>query len=291
MNTQLRTHPWPTSTGATDPIRTPGTTAIVTVNYNTKPLVTQLIWTIFDALGDGFAKLLVIDNHSADGSQDLLHALADDGLIDYRANDRNTYHGPALNQAFDELSRAQQAGQAGDGPAINAIWVLDSDCVVLRPDALAEATSVMTQTGAAIVGQPVWDEWNPGTFGLHSLLIDPAQVWRDPIVPFEEDGEPSRRLQESCITAGLTMTPFGFTADKHIVHLGRGTLAQIAENELQDNRFFAWAADHAAPHYAEAPGGEEAYAGVHARFLEAVPTLDPRTVIAAIRRAADRGNP
>lgn len=291
MNSQLRNHPWPTATGGTDPIKTPETTATVTVNYNTKSLVTQLIWTIFDALGgDGFAKILVVDNHSSDGSQDLLQALADDGLIDFRANDQNTDHGPALNQAFDELSRAQQSGI---DRAIHAIWVLDSDCVVLRPDVLAHATSVMTDTGAAIVGQPVWDEWNHGTFGLHSLLIDSAQVWRNPIVPFEEDGEPSRRLQESCIAAGLTMTPFGFTAGKHIVHLGRGTLAQIAENKLQDNRYFAWAEKHSAPHYAAVPDGERAYAGVQARFMEAVPMieiLDHRAVTSAIRQRVDQGN-
>lgn len=130
-----------------------------------------------------------------------------------------------LNQAFDALSRAQRADT---GPTIDAIWVLDSDCVVLRPDALTQALDAMTTTGAAIVGQPVWDEWNRGTFGLHALLIDPAQVWRDPIAPFAEDGEPSRRLKESCIEAELTMTPFGFTADGYIVHLGHGTLAQVA---------------------------------------------------------------
>ena len=145
----------------------------------------------------------------------------------------------------------------------------------------------MTATNAALVGQPIRDRWNAGTFGLHSLLVDPALVWRDPIAPFEEHGEPSRHLQESVITAGLTMTPFPFTADGHIVHLGRGTLARVAAMEERDNRYFAWAKDHATPHYAEAPGSDRAYAAIHAAFERNVPTLDPGAVVAAVRRAAE----
>lgn len=282
MNHETRHHPWPIET---DPVKTPGATAIVVVSYNTQELVTQLIWTIHRALGpDGFARILVVDNASTDGSREILRALAEEGLIDLIALDRNIYHGPALNAAFDHLARTCDEG----GPPIDAVWVLDSDCVVLRPDVLSVATAAMTETNAAIAGQPIWDEWNGGTFGLHSLLIDPAQVWRHPIVPFEEHGEPSKHLQESVIAAGLTMTPFPFTADRHIVHLGRGTLAQVAGAEERDNRYFAWAEDHHAPHFTEEPGAEQAYAEIHAAFQEDVPSLDldPGTVVAAIRRAA-----
>lgn len=280
MNHDTCRHRWTTGT---DPVKTPGTTAIAVVTYNTRDLVTQLIWTIHRALGpDGFARILVVDNASTDGSREILKALADEGLIELIALERNIYHGPALNAAFDHLARAAEQGS----PPIDAVWVLDSDCVVLRPDALRLATAAMTETNAAIVGQPVWDEWNGGTFGLHSLLIDPTRVWRNPIVPFAEHGEPSKHLQESVIAAGLTMTPFPFTADGYIVHLGRGTLARVAQASERDNRYFDWARDHHAPHFTEEPGAEPAYAEVHAAFERDVPrlNLDPHTLIAAIRR-------
>ncbi len=279
-----RHHPWPIAPGGADPVRTPATTAIVTVNHNTGDLIAQLIWTLYRTLGpDGFARILVVDNASTDGSRPILRALADDGLIELIERDRNPYHGPGLNAAFDHLARNRH----NEGLLIDAVWVLDSDCVVLRPDALALATTVMTETSAALVGQPVWDEWNGGTFGVHALLVDPAIVWRDPLAPFEEHGEPSRHLQESVIAGGLTMTPFPFTADGHIVHLGRGTLARVAAMEERDNRYFEWAQDHAAPHYTEEPSAEGAYATIHAAFAREIPALDSQSVVAAIRRAAD----
>lgn len=286
MTHDTRRHPWPTDPIAlddADPVRKPATTAIVTVNHNTRDLTAQVIWTISRTLGpDRFARILVVDNASTDGSREILQALADDGLIDLIASDRNIYHGPGLNAAFDHLALARH----NSGSPINAVWVLDSDCVVLRPDALSLATRAMTESNAALVGQPVWDEWNAGTFGLHSLLVDPALVWRDPIAPFAEHGEPSRHLQESVIAAGLTTTPFPFTADRHIVHLGRGTLARAAAMDERDNRYFTWAEEHHAPHYAEESGSDRAYATVHAAFERDVPTLDPGAVVAAVRRAA-----
>lgn len=283
MNHDTRNHPWPV---ATDRVKTTATTAIVVVSYNTRELITQLIWTIHRALGaDGFAPILVVDNASTDGSRPFLRGLADEGLIELIALDHNIYHGPALNAAFDHLAHAR----AESGPSVDAVWVLDSDCVVLRPDVLSLATASMTESGAAIVGQPVWDEWNGGRFGLHSLLIDPAQIWRDPIAPFEEHGEPSKHLQESVLAAELTMPPFPFTADGHIVHLGRGTLAQVAGADERDNRYFAWAQDHHTPHFTEEPTAERAYAEIHAAFQREVPDLDPQSIVTAVRRFIDQG--
>jgi len=284
MHYDTRHHPWPTDTA---PAKTPATTAIVTVNHNTRELIVQLIWTLHRALGpDGFARLLVVDNASTDGSRDILGTLAAKRLIELVTSDQNAYHGPGLNRAFDHLAQSQGKGSA----AIDAVWVLDSDCVVLRPDVLDLATRTMTETHAAIVGQPVWDEWNGGTFGLHSLLIDPGQVWRDPVVPFAEHGEPSKHLQESAIAAGLAMIPFPFTAERHIIHIGRGTLAQVARTQERDNRYFNWARDHHLPHYAEEVGSEQVYAEVHAAFRREVPSLDvdPRVIVSAIHHAADR---
>ncbi|CAA9569886.1 MAG: hypothetical protein AVDCRST_MAG87-2306 [uncultured Thermomicrobiales bacterium] len=280
---ETRHDAWPVAPASAAPGVTPATTAIVTVNHNTGDLIAQLIWSLYRVLGlDGFARILVVDNASTDGSRPILRALADGGLIDLIAMDYNPYHGPGLNDAFDHLATSRHNGRT----PIDAVWVLDSDCVVLRPDTVGIATRAMTETNAALVGQPVWDRWNAGTFGLHALLVDPAQVWREPIASFAEHGEPSRNLQESVIAAGLTMTPFPFTADGHIVHLGRGTLARVAAMEERDNRYFAWAKDHSAPHFAQEPSADRAYAAIHAAFRRDVPTLDPHSVVTAINRAA-----
>jgi glycosyltransferase involved in cell wall biosynthesis len=278
MDHEARNHPW---TADADQEKTPQTTAIVTAHHNTYQLIVQLIWSIYRNLGaGGFAKFVVVDNNSSDGSQEFLRRLAEEGLIDLIENTRNEYHGPALNQAFDYLSVLQQKG---NNPTINAIWVLDSDCVVLRPDTLASATRIINRTRAALVGQPVFDKWSNGTFGLHSLLVDPAKVWRDPISPFEEHGEPSKHLQESCIQAGLRLTPFSFTAEGYIIHLGRGTLAALVNKKETSNRYFEWAKDHFQPHYAGEKSAENNYKEFLADFYRATPDFSVESVINSIK--------
>ena len=42
------------------------------------------------------------------------------------------------------------------GP-VTAVWLLDSDCVVLRPDALSAPCAVMRETGAALDRQRGYD--------------------------------------------------------------------------------------------------------------------------------------
>ena len=81
---------------------------------------------------------------------------------------------------------------------IDYIWVLDSDCVVIRGDTLSKATRALHQSGAALAGHAVANQWHvEEAIGLYSLLLDPGQVWRDPITPFEDSGEPSLTLQLS----------------------------------------------------------------------------------------------
>ncbi len=278
MTHQTRNHPWPLKTNSN---KNPKSTAIVCVNYNTKELITQLIWSIYRNVGSlGFAKLVIVDNHSTDGSIEILRCLENVGLIKLIENSQNIYHGPALNQALDFLAVKQKNKNYQE---INAIWILDSDCVVLRPDALENATQVMTESKAAIIGQPVYDKWSKGSFGLHSLLIDPWQVWRNSIIPFEEHGEPSKHLQESCNEQGLILTPFDFIKNRYIIHLGRGTLAEIKKNKDENNRYFGWARDHFQPHYAGEEGIEDIYNKLKAAFYKDVPYFEPLTIVNAIK--------
>jgi hypothetical protein len=55
-------------------------------------------------------------------------------------------HGPALTQAMSFLaSRGSELPQW--------VWVLDSDAVISRPDALVKAVNRAEETDAAIVGE------------------------------------------------------------------------------------------------------------------------------------------
>lgn len=282
MNHEVRNNPCPTNY---DEQKTPQTTAIVTVNYNTCKLILQLIWSLYHTIqSKNFAKIVVVDNNSSDGSQDFLRALAKENLIDYRENSENLYHGPALNQAFDYLSMTQKKSPTGN---INAVWVLDSDCVVVHPKTLVHALSVMNETHAALVGQRVNDVWNNGKFGLHSLLVDPAKVWRDPISPFEEHGQPSDRLQESCLQAGLPLAPFDFTREGYVIHLGRSTLAAIAQKNEVNNTYFQWAREHSQPHFAGEPTAKGKYEAFLKDFYHAVPNVNLNTVINSIKKQAE----
>ena len=259
------------------------TTAIVVINYNTKQLIIQLIWSLYNFLKPAdFVKLMIVDNDSSDGSQQVLRKLSEEKMISYIENKKNLYHGPALNQAFDALSKAQQ----DKGSQVNAIWVLDSDCVILKPDTLVVAIKIMNENQAALVGQPVVDKWNNGAFGLHSLLVDPQQIWKDPIAPFEEHGQPSQHLQESRIQARLKVAPFNFTSEDYVIHLGRSTLAAIVNKKEKENRYFEWATKNSVPHFAGEPNAKENYEAFQKKFYQAVPNFEIETVVNAIKQIA-----
>ena len=84
------------------------------------------------------------------------------------------------------------------------VWILDSDCVVLRDDTLCHAAEALASAGAALCGQRSSNAWHSEeTIGLYSLLFDPTQVWLDSIRPFDSSGEPSLALQLDCASAGL----------------------------------------------------------------------------------------
>jgi hypothetical protein len=234
-----------------------GRPGIVVVNYNTRRLVAQLIYSLYRTLRPPTFSLVVVDNGSTDGSAELLSDLAAAGLCDLIRNPDNRYHGPGLNQGVSHLARATQ--HAGAVP-ISAVWLLDSDCVVVRPDALSAPCAVMRDTGAALVGQRGYDTSDEDELlGLHSLLIDPAQVWQPTIPPFQDHGSPSEALQRSCAQAGLLAVDFPYTRAGYILHLGRGSLREIVATGDRTNRHYEWATTHNEPHFALEADAPAAY--------------------------------
>lgn len=262
---------WPENAGVH-----PSGVAVVTVNHNTAPLIGLLLWSLHRVLKTAaLGQIVVVDNGSSDSSLELLNGIADAGVCHVIANAENRGHGPALNQGVSYL--AERARITGRAPAW--VWILDSDCVIASPDALTSALRRSVETGASVTGEHQPDPWHGvDRFGTHCLLIDPARAWQDPIATFEAGGDPSFALLSSCQAAGLGLTEFGFQREGHVIHRGRGTLAQLVESGERSNPLYGWAVDHHEAHFGGIAGAKARYLELTARFESEVPTLDARTL-------------
>jgi len=212
---------------------------VVTVNSNTREFVARLLFSLYRTLPHGSVQtIVVVDNASTDGSVELLRALAAARLIHLIENAQQRYHGPALNQAFSYLARARHEQSAA---AVDYVWILDSDVVVLRPDALARPLARLRAAQAALIGQFEYVTVAQGYAELWSLLVDPALVWRLALPPFDEDGAPAQRLQVALRILDLPILSFPYCRDEYILHAGGGALLAIASGGFAGNRYFDWA--------------------------------------------------
>jgi Glycosyl transferase family 2 len=261
---------------------------VAVVSHNTMDLTAQTVYSLFRHVRTPRFHLVVVDNASTDGSAQMLQALAHAGLCEVILNSEQRYHGPGLNQAVNHLAQRQTTVAAND--RVGHLWVLDSDCMVTRNDALSASADLMRHTGAGIVGQRIYDRWHHGDImGLHCLLLDPRQVWRAPITPFQEDGSPSDALQHSAAQAGVGAAEFPFTRDGYAVHLGRGTLRAIAESGERDNRYYGWASDHREPHFMEQDDAPARYGELLRRFTAEVGDITPASIVEACARYTSTG--
>lgn len=251
--------PWPLGLTLVDD----APVGVIVVNYNTQHLTAQLIYSLYRRVHRPRFHLVIVDNASTDGSPALLQELSDARMCDILLNCEQRYHGPGLNQGMDYL--AQRQGTVAEWERLRCVWVLDSDCVVMRDDTLSSAVDVLGTTNAGLVGQWVYDEWHHrDMLALHSLLVDPLLVWQEGITPFQEDGNPSEALQRSAARAGVLAAAFPFTRNGSIIHLGRATLRAVMQSDDRSNRYFAWATDHYDPHFT----GEAAARLEYRRFLD-----------------------
>jgi glycosyltransferase involved in cell wall biosynthesis len=275
-----RRTPWPSSPGG----RRVG---IVVASFNTRLLIAQLVFSLHRLLGAAeFAQLVVVDNASTDGSRELLEVLHEAGLIHLIRNRRQRYHGPALTQGVSWLARRQR--RVGPAEQLDYVWTLDSDVIVLRSDTVRTALDVFEGSNAAIVGQrtgdPTYDRLlghNPEMLQPCSLLLDPVRVWRAPIPPFAEDGAPATALQIGVDCEGLRLVPFPFVEDGYLLHLGRGTLREIADAGDSSNRYYDWSVGHRDHHFAGRPDGARLYRDFCERFDAEVGELDPPGLVEA----------
>jgi Glycosyl transferase family 2 len=247
---------------------------VVVVSHATRDHLSHLLLTLFRVLPEhAVARLVVVDNASTDGSRERLAALADAGLLTLIANRRQRHHGPALNQALSWLAR--------HAPETEAVLVLDSDVLVLRAEAVRNALAALRASGAGLLGQEErLREHDADLVPLNALLLDPRQVWRAPIEPFHDEGDPSAGLQRSALAAGVGIAFFPLRHHSYLLHLGRGTLARVGRG----HREHAWAQAHPGHHYGGHPRGPELHAWIAGRYAEEVPGDTTGALIEALRR-------
>jgi glycosyltransferase involved in cell wall biosynthesis len=246
---------------------------VVTVSFNTLELTSLLLWSLHRVLEDE-VDVLVVENGSTDGSAELLAEAADAGLCRSLSNAANIHHGPALNQAMDAVVEQEAPPRH--------VWILDSDVVICRGDALRDALAVVARDDAAIIGERHWDQWRRmHRFELYSLLVDPAQVWRPGGARFRDDGDPSFDLLEASHRAGQIAEDFPFAAGGYLVHRGRASLAGVLASDDRAHPLYEWALDHHEPHFGGLPGAKERYESLHSRFRSEVGDRRGESLIAA----------
>jgi hypothetical protein len=279
-----RRTPWPSHAAAPPGNRQP--VGVVVANFNTRRLIAQTVFSLYRLLGrDQFSELVVVDNGSTDGSRELLGALHRAGLIHLIRNRTQRYHGPALTQGVSWLARGQESGACS---RVDHVWVLDSDVIVLRSDSVRDALAAARRLDAAVVGPKLGDprysgflKNNPEMLNPCSMLFDPHRVWRSPIPPFLEDGAPATALQVAADACGLRLLDFPFIEDGYVLHLGRGTLREVARSGDTSNRYYAWALDHHEPHFAGQERGEDVYRGFRDFFDAEVGDLTSENLVLA----------
>jgi glycosyltransferase involved in cell wall biosynthesis len=260
---------------------TPGRVAVVTASHNTRELTSLMLWSLRRILEwEQPLEIVVVDNGSKDGSAELLAKIDAAGGCRLISNASNAMHGPALNQAMSFLaSRVSELPQW--------VWVLDSDAVISRPDALEKAVNRAEVTGAAIVGESWWNPWDETySFLAYSLLVDPVRVWRDGIEPFADGGDPVSGLLQSAQAQGETLSEFPFVRDGYVIHRGRSSLSAVWESGDTAHPSYDWASDHHEPHWGLVEGAAAVHDELMRAFRAEVGPLDDQKAVQALTTRA-----
>jgi len=253
---------------------------VVTISYNTRELTALLLWSLRRILDWESLETVVVDNGSRDGSAELLAEIDAGGGCRLIPNAGNAMHGPALTQAMSFLA------SRGSGHP-RWVWVLDSDVVIGRPDALEKGVERADQTGAAIVGESWWDPWHEtDSFYAYSLLIDPVRVWRDGIDPFVGGGDPAFDLIQSARAHGETLCEFPFARDRYVIHRGRSSLSAVWAAGDTAHPSYDWARDHHEPHFGLVDGAAARHDELMRAFRAEVGPLDDHRAVEALTSRA-----
>jgi hypothetical protein len=144
----------------------------------------------------------------------------------------------------------------------------------------------MLRADAAALGPIDADHYLPGGLAnIAALLLRPAKVWRPPIPPFREAGESAVAMQRALRDRGMRIQHFPFFRNGYMLHLGRGTLREVAERNNTRNRYYDWAVENRSFHFDGNPDGPRLLSSFLATFYDEVGEFTPENLVdACIRR-------
>ena len=129
--------------------------AVVTVHYHAMTHLLELLVTLLRIPPrDALHSVTVVDNGSTADERAILRALAAAGIIRLVERTRQDDARPGINAGISSLARA--CTKSATAPT--AVWVIDSDVLVLRADVIDAAARALDLEHAAILGQLQLDE-------------------------------------------------------------------------------------------------------------------------------------
>ncbi|HEY5297445.1 MAG TPA: glycosyltransferase [Verrucomicrobiae bacterium] len=260
--------------------------ALICVNFNTAKYISYLLFSLCRIVGrDKFGEIVIVDNNSTDGSRQILRAMQDAGLITLIANERQQYHGPGLNQAMRHLASVARMNVESSP---DYVLILDSDVIVLRPTLVDDLLSVAVKKSAGLTGEIEDFEYiEAGYAHISSVLIDPKQVWRRGITPFEHHGVPDLEFQRDLVRRRIFRQNFPMRSELYVLHLWNGTLRTIRDSGLRDNKFFRYASTFTDRNSEDVPQGKYVLDEFLAAFNSEVAELTPSSIVNACLRKAE----
>ena len=277
---------WPARTGGAATRRP--RIAVVTVNYNTAPLLARLVFSLRRITDDNveIGPIVVVDNNSTDGSVEFLKKMDEAGAITAVLNRRQKYHGPGLNQGMELLLQNARSGKPGFTD-IDYVFVVDSDVFICRGEVFSDAIKAMHAVRSPMAGEFEPNEYIAGGYShVSSLLFDPVLLWRRGFHPFEEHGVPALEFQRTVIKNRQTRLDFPFRTHLYLIHLWSGTLKAICSANEKDNKYFDWASADLPKRSSLDQKTEYVLEEFEQLFRTAVPNFEPTAVAAACTEAS-----
>ena len=200
-------------------MRKPTNLAAVIINFNTGAMSKRAIDSFRKHYPETF--LLLIDNHSSDGSTTMLdqELRRAPSITETICNVRNIHHGPAMDQALKHLHT-------------QFVFFLDSDCLVEQGGFLEQMIHIAESSpdSYAVGHRIAMDKRGFDTedlFGAipyvrpYAMLIDRAKYLSLPA--FERHGTPCLRNMRAAAAGGYAL--IDFPIQQFIQHRGRGTVS------------------------------------------------------------------
>jgi glycosyltransferase involved in cell wall biosynthesis len=196
-----------------------GNITTVVVNYRTRDLTERCIESFLKHYPD--IRLILIDNGSRDNSTEYVkHVSRDNHAVTCVINEKNRYHGPAMDQGV-KLSTTRY------------VFTLDSDCEILRGGFLEEMLALFADPNLYAVGRLVhMDRYGfeaQAGRGRRIRYVHPSAMLLDrekylTLKSFVHHGSPCIKNMKDAAQVGYKLRDFPLS--DFVRHYGRGTCSR-----------------------------------------------------------------